>query len=312
MPGRNSEKPEANADVPGATALFPYDRITVEHFRQSFPRARWSDDLKAWFVPGKTAAQRFHRWLERELAGSSTHADARGRDAYIFDPIASKYLRVHDDRLEVQTPYSRSVVREMREVPFASWDPDERVWTVPYRSYEELRRRWADIEAAAVRNEPEARKERAAARRGSPQEQVSRARAAERQRRRYPLHAGSLPPFERPVMTRDYGVVAFTECDGEPVAPKLLFTHYPDHPKADDYVWGRWRAAGLDELVKTWPARKGSKRAASDVWCSLLSTNSGSLERRRGPLNDGVAGPERSAAAVVALLDLPHRGRDVA
>lgn len=265
MNDRNG-KSKPSPDRPGAAASFPYDRLTVKRFRESFPRARWSDDLKAWFVPGKTAAQRFNRWLDRELGGSSTYADARGRDAYLFEPIVSKYLRAHDDRLEVATPYSRSVVREMREVPFASWDSDRRVWTIPYRSYDALRRRWADIEAAALRNEPEARKERAAARRGSPAEQASHARAAERRRRRYPLRAGNLPPFERPVMTRDYGVVAFTECDGEPVAAELLRTHYPGHPGADDYVWGRWRPAGLDELVKTWPARKGSKRAAEDVW----------------------------------------------
>jgi hypothetical protein len=261
-----SGKSKPSPDRTGAAASFPYDRLTVERFRESFPRARWSDELTAWFVPGKTAAQRFNRWLEREFGGSSTYADARGRDAYLFEPIVSKYLRAHDDQLEVATPYSRSVVREMREVPFASWNPEGRVWTVPYRSYDALRRRWADIEAAALRNEPEARKERAAARRCSPAEQASRARAAERRRRRYPLRAGNLPPFERPVMTRDYGVVAFTDCDGEPVAPELLRTHYPGHPRADDYVWGKWRPAGLDELVKTWPARKGSKRAAEDVW----------------------------------------------
>lgn len=81
----------------------------------------------------------------------------------------------------------------MHEVPFASWDPDGRVWTVPYRSYENLYRRWAEIEAAAIRNEPEARRQRAAQSRGTPQGQVSRARAAERRRRRYPLRADNLP-----------------------------------------------------------------------------------------------------------------------
>lgn len=288
MPSR-SEKPKTGLDGPGAAASFPYDRMTVERFRESFPRARWSDELKAWFVPGKTAAQRFNRWLERELGGSSTHADARGRDAYIFEPIVSKYLQAHDDRLEVDTPYSRSVVTEMREVPFASWDPERRVWNVPYRSYEQLRRRWADIEASAIRNEPEARKQRAAQRRGSLQEQASRARAAERRRRRYPLRAGNLPPFDRPVMTRDYGVVAFFDCDGEPVASELLRTHYPGHPEADDYVWGHWRPVGLDELVKTWPARKGSQRAVEEVWWQpaldelrVARKAARTLERRRG------------------------------
>lgn len=261
----NNDNPAENG-ILGATVSFPYDRATVERFRKTFPRARWKDDLEAWFVPGKTAARRFDRWLERELHGSSTHADARGRDAYIFEPIASKYLVVLDDRLEVRTPYSRSVVTEMREVPFASWDPERRVWTLPYRSYEELLRRWTVIEAAAVRNEPAARKERAAQRRGSIQELASRTRAAERRRRRYPLRVGNLPPFEQPVMTRDYGVVAFTDCDGEPVSPELLREHYPGHPFVDDYVWGGWRPVGLEELVKTWPARKGSKRAMDDVW----------------------------------------------
>lgn len=266
MTGNGNDKPKSTeADRPGAVASFPYDRMTVERFRESFPRARWSDDLKAWFVPGKTAARRFNRWMERELASTSAHVDVRGRDAYIFDPIVSKYLLVHDDRLEVETPYSRSVLKEMREVPFATWDPDRRVWTVPYRSYEQLRRRWADIEAAAVRNEPEARRERAAQRRGSPEEQASRLRAAERRRRRYPVPADNLPRFERPVMTRDYGIVVFLDCDGEPVDPELLRAHYAGHPDNVDYVWGRWRPATLDELVKTWPARSGSK-PESQVW----------------------------------------------
>lgn len=34
----------------GALASFPYDRMTVERFRKSIPSARWSDELKAWFV----------------------------------------------------------------------------------------------------------------------------------------------------------------------------------------------------------------------------------------------------------------------
>ena len=73
----------------GATAAFPFDRLTVERFRQNFPRARWRDDLKAWFVPGKRAAQRLDRWLDRELPAVLHYADERGRDAFDFDPIQS-------------------------------------------------------------------------------------------------------------------------------------------------------------------------------------------------------------------------------
>lgn len=288
---KRSEGSSSNDGVPtGAPASFPYDRITVERFRKSFPRARWSDELKAWFVPGKTAGRRFNRWMEQELAGSSVHADSRGRDAFAFDPIVSKYLLVQQDRLDVQTPYSRSVVKMMRDVPFASWDPDRRVWTVPYRSYEQLHRRWAEIEAAAVRNEPEARKQRAAERRGSPQDLASRARATERRRRRYPLDRNDLPPFGRPVMTRSFGVVVFTGCDGEPVDHDTLASLYADFPGRDDYVWGRWRTAELDELIKTWPSRTGSTTEVDDAlwWQPTLDDlrvarkAARGLERRRG------------------------------
>lgn len=164
----NDSKESSNGnDRSGARAAFPYDRMTVERFRKTFPRARWNDDLKAWFVPGKAAAQRFNRWLERELSQTQTHAHLKGRDAFIFDPIVSKYLRRLHDHLEVVTPYSRTLVDEMREVPFASWDGDRRAWTVPYRSYEVLRRHWSRIEEAARRNEPEERKKRREANRGS-------------------------------------------------------------------------------------------------------------------------------------------------
>lgn len=246
-------------DSPGATAAFPYDRMTVERFRKTFPRARWNDDLKAWFVPGKTAARRFDRWLEQERSQTETYADLKGRDAFVFDPTVSKYFRRLDDHLEVVTLYSRTVVDEKREVPLASWDPDRRVWTVLYQSYEALRRHWSRIEEAATRNEPEERKKRRDANRGSEKERAARARANERRRRRHPLDPENLPPFGRPVMTSTYGVVVFVGCDGEPFDPDILCASYGDIPTSSDTVWGQWRLATLAELVKTWPSRPGAK-----------------------------------------------------
>ena len=143
---------EADAK-PGATASFPYDRITVERFRKAFPRARWRDDLNAWFVPGITAEKRIGRWLAREFSGSFNYADERGRDAFAFDPIESVYLEAGED-MRIVTPYSRTIVAALRGVPWARWDPDSRAWRVPYRSIEDLKRHWSDIETAARRNEP--------------------------------------------------------------------------------------------------------------------------------------------------------------
>src|SRR3954453_17897390 len=73
---------DAGDGAPGATAVFPYDRMTVERFREAFPRARWRDDLSAWFVPGTRAEQRL-TWLSREWSGVPAHADQRGRDAFM-------------------------------------------------------------------------------------------------------------------------------------------------------------------------------------------------------------------------------------
>ena len=265
---KSTDNAKSRDDAPsGATVAFPYDWMTVERFRQSFPRARWSDELKAWFVPGKTAARRFDRWMERQFAGVNAYDDMRGRDAYVFDPLVSKYLLVYDDRLEVSTPFSRTVVDEMRQVPFAAWDGDRRTWTVPYRSYEDLRRRWSRIEAAAERNEPEERRKRRIQRRGSPEEQASRARAAERRRRRYPLQPDHLPVLGRPVMARGYGIVVFIGYGGDPVTPEILRACYADLPENEDYVWGQWRPATHDELIKTWPSRSTSDaQRESEPW----------------------------------------------
>ncbi|WP_064683435.1 hypothetical protein [Rhizobium bangladeshense] len=237
---------------PGADVSFPYDRMTVEQFRRRFPRARWSDDRKAWFVPGSTASRRIGRWLAELEAEADAHADAKGRDAFAFDPIDSPYLELGKAGFRIRTPYSKTVVGELREVPFARWDGDLRLWHVPFRSYEDLRRRWADIEAAARRNEPEERRRRAEERKGSEQDLRSRLRSAERKRHRHPLYAGDLPPIGRPVAT-SYGIVVFTEITGELVDPDPVVDFYPG--VNEDDLWGYWRAPTFEELVRTWPAK---------------------------------------------------------
>lgn len=74
-------------DISGAFVTFPYDRMTVERFRQTFPGARWSDERKSWFVPGKTAARRIDRWFVHEAELVAVYADDKGRDAFAFDSV---------------------------------------------------------------------------------------------------------------------------------------------------------------------------------------------------------------------------------
>ncbi len=279
---------EAGDGAPGATAAFPYDRMTVERFREAFPRARWRDDLRAWFVPGTRAEQRLTAWMSRVWSGVLAYADLRGRDAFTFEPITSAYLEVADGFV-VRTPYSRTVIAELRAVPWARWDPASKAWRVPFRSFEELRRRWPAIEDAARRAEPEERRKREESRKASPGHGDGRAEAAERRRKRYPVPEDALPPLDRVLMTHA-GCVVFEAVTGELAEPMIAARFYPGvaaGPAA--LVWAAWRRPSHAELVRTWPARTppGPADLARGWWQPTIEVlreerrRAASLERAR-------------------------------
>ncbi|KQV37666.1 MULTISPECIES: hypothetical protein [unclassified Rhizobium] len=237
-----------------AAVAFPFDRMTVQRFRETFPRARWSDRRKAWIVPGKTAGRRIDRWLANEQSRVDPYAEAKGRDAFAFEPILSSYLLVDKDGFRIRTPYSRALVDEIRQVPFARWDGDHKVWRVPFASYDDLVEHWEVIEAEARRCEPGERRKRAEARKGTEDERKARRRTAERRRRRIPLPASGLPPLDRAVATLAYGIVVVTEITGEVADGEGIADLYPTI--SEDQVWGLWRTPTLEELVHTWPSRR--------------------------------------------------------
>lgn len=277
----------------GATAAFPYDRLTVERFRSAFPGARWRDDLRAWFVPGKTAERRLNRWLGREMSGVLAYADDRGRDSSAFQPIESRYLEAADE-LRIRTPYSKTVVEEMRAVPWAWWDGELKAWRVPFRSWEELQRRWPAIEAAAQRDEPAERRKRQQARKGSPEQREAAARAHEKRQRRYPVPDTALPPLECVVMTHQ-GAVIFTEVTGELVEDAIAERYYPDVSAAGvTLVWAAWRKPTHAELVKAWPARQpaDTRDLAQGWWQPILEELR--IERRKAASAERACGTRRS------------------
>lgn len=158
----DDEHDEDHEDSPASeTVSFPFDRMTVARFRETFPKARWSDRLQAWTVPGSTARRRVDRLLAWEADRKTPFKEAKGRDAFEFEPILSPYLEVHDRGLRVRTPYSGTVVDELRQIPFARWNGGDKVWEVPYSSYDELQQRWEAIEDAARWAEPLERRKRA-------------------------------------------------------------------------------------------------------------------------------------------------------
>jgi hypothetical protein len=275
----------------GATAAFPYDRMTVERFRTAFPGARWRDDLRAWFVPGTTAERRLNRWLEREMAGVLGYADYRGRDAFAFEPIESRYLTVADDLL-IRTPYSRTVVEELRAVPWAWWDGELKAWRVPFRSWEDLRRRWPTIEAAARRNEPAERQKRKQVREGTLEQQHATARATERRQRRYPVPDQSLPPLDRVVMTH-VGAVIFTDITGELADDSVVKAFYPEvSATGATLIWAVWRRPTHTELVKAWPARHAPDRTRG-WWQPTIDELR--AERRQAASKERALGTRRAA-----------------
>lgn len=245
--------PSDDEEKPGAYSVFPYDRDLVRRFREAFPRARWRGAEERWFVPGTTAVQRLDTWMAQELQALDRHADEKGRDAYAFDPLESPYLTIGDD-LRVRTPYSRTIVEALRSIPWAHWDPEGRIWRVPFRSYEELKARWPDIEEAARRNEPAARQKRREEQRAQPSEETSRLQA-ERRRRRYPVPGDDLPPLGFPVSTERWGVVVFEDIDSDPIHDPGMADLYP-HVRGDPSrcVWAHWRMPTLQEVYRTRPS----------------------------------------------------------
>ncbi|MGK6317248.1 hypothetical protein [Neorhizobium sp. DT-125] len=244
---------DADHEIDGALATFPFDRMSAQRFRQTFPRARWNDKLQAWTVPGKSARRRIDRWLALEAARTEAFANEKGRDAYAFEPILSPYLELDDMGFRVRTLYSRRIVEELRQIPFSRWDGDRRVWRVPFSSYDDLQNRWKTIGEAARRNEPEERRKRAEARKGTDEELRLKRRSSERRRRRLPLPSHDLPQLGRPIATLVYGIVVVTAITGELVDRGAFADLYPD--LTDDHLWCLWRLPTLDELIHTWPAK---------------------------------------------------------
>lgn len=245
---------EVTEPVAGATVDLPHDRMTIERFRQALPRARWSEHDHAWFVPGRTAQTRIGRFLARLEAEENAFADAKGRDAFAFNPIESRYLTVGSAGLLIHTPYSRTLVSMIRDIPGARWVSDSRLWTVPYRSYQDLHSSWPLIEAVAAQCEPEAKKERRESLRGTEEGEATKARLRERRRKRYPVPLSSMPPIDRAVSTHA-GVVFFSNLTSEPADRRSIEAFYFPPEDGEDYVWCDWRVGTLLELVGTWPSR---------------------------------------------------------
>ena len=273
--------PSGDPAKPGAAMTFPYDRALVRRFRRRFAAARWNDG-GWWWVPGVTAAARLERWAAEELDDIDRHGDARGRDAYAFEPLVSRYLEAGDTLL-VRTPFSQGVVRELRQVPWAAWDADAKAWAVPWRSFDELKRRWPVIEAEAARAEPGVRAERRAQ---TPRpDAMTLRRHADRRKFRYPVPGEDLPPAKAAVGTL-FGVVLFEEF-GEPLTASEAEPY--DFAVARRFVWGSWRTPEFREL------RRAATEPAADRSRGWWVASDAELDHTRDLLGRRIRRVSRSA-----------------
>jgi hypothetical protein len=140
-------------------------------------------------------------------------------------------------------------------VRWAWWDGDIKAWHVPFRSWEDLQKRWLTIEAAAERNEPVEQQRRQRDRRGTPEQLEAAAMEIEKKRRRYPVPDETLPPLDQVVMTY-LGALMFTDVTGELVDGKVAKLFYPEVlAVGTSLVWATWRKPTHEELIRAWPAR---------------------------------------------------------
>lgn len=64
------------------------------------------------FVPGRTAQKRISRWLAEMEAEADAFADEKGRDAFVFNPFESRYLKFSSQHLH----RSKSVFSRLRSL----------------------------------------------------------------------------------------------------------------------------------------------------------------------------------------------------
>ncbi|MGG5822938.1 hypothetical protein [Falsiroseomonas sp. HW251] len=199
----------------------------------------------------RRAEHRLNAWMGREWSGVLTYADQRGRDAFDFDPIASPYLEIADTFI-VRTPYSRTVIAELREVPWSSWDPALKAWRVPFRSIEDLRKHWPAIEDAARHAEPKERRRRAESEKASPENEKRRVEATERRRKCYPVPDDAPPPLDQ-VVTTHAGCLVFEEITGEIVEAETVERFYPGvQAGSGTLIWSTWHRPCPASLRTCW------------------------------------------------------------
>ncbi len=72
---------------------WPHDRGRWPGFGKRSLALAGATRLECLFVPGRTAQKRISRWLAEHGSGSHAFADEKGRDAFVFNPFESRYLK---------------------------------------------------------------------------------------------------------------------------------------------------------------------------------------------------------------------------
>lgn len=178
-------------------------------------------------MPGRNAEKRISSWLAKLEVEADAFADEKGRDAFAFDPIESPCLDASQSELRVRITLFEDRGRRASGSAILALGRRQSLLccSVPFIRGSSTPLAWPAIETAARRNEPDVRKARYQARKGTEIAEASKARARERRRKRYPVPLADHPPLARAVATR-IGVVVFTGTDGEIAEPETVAAYY--------------------------------------------------------------------------------------
>ncbi|MFW6012309.1 MAG: hypothetical protein ACOC92_01200 [bacterium] len=209
------EEFQVDGQVKGATARFPRDPEAVHLLQEAFPKAFWSKAGQGWFLRGKTARRRLERWAEEHLPAGDPELTPKLHEEETAEPLPlphrSKYHPyAHEYVLDL--PYDDELVRMLKTIPRAAWDPKSRVWRVHVRSRAQL------AETLPALQERLAELAHAKA--------LETARSQERRRER---HRTQATPSDQPRTTTARYASTCNGCGG-PIQPGQRIVSRPDRP----------------------------------------------------------------------------------
>ena len=114
----------------GVAVVFPYDKELIASLKKTFPHARWDSRYKRWLIPGKTADKGVDRWIETLTPALAEREYSIQNALFELAGIESKRVTRGRDHLILRVPYHPELVALISAFVGATWDSDDKTWSV--------------------------------------------------------------------------------------------------------------------------------------------------------------------------------------